>query len=416
MRGSPSTSSDLSAIVLISAVCFNAFLAIANGHGITLSRGSVIVAEMAIYAAAIVIIFMHADRRMMPWFLLTVFIILIGLLIGLESAQFNPKYVRDVLVIPVFIMLGMTYSARRFTTPFLFLHSVVFLVGVIEIASPNAYAEIFKVLQYYVNTRDFSANQFWNTESTLFVSATRPGARFFGFVDWHRASSIFLEPVSLGNYCVVAVILTIACWADLSRSARWYLVASTLFLLVACDGRLAVTSIGIVLLVSLVLRELSSRWSVLFLPIIVLAAVGYVAALGTGEHTDNFVGRVTGTVDALALLDFSDLFGMGAYKAESAADFGVVYFILSQSMIGVVVIWAALFVLPPGRTAVSRAFLHSTAIFVPLNLLVSYSFFSIKVAALLWFFYGYLYMREAVETAASEFVPRPPRFALRAAE
>jgi hypothetical protein len=33
-------------------------------------------------------------------------------------------------------------------------------------------------------------------------------------------------------------------------------------------------------------------------------------------------------------------------------------------------------------------------IFIPLNLLVSYSFFSIKVAALIWFFYGYRLVKD----------------------
>src|ERR1700679_1542379 len=96
--------------VLILAVSFNAFLAILNGHGLTLNRGSVVVAEMAIYAATIAILMFNADRRMLPWFLLAVFIVVNGLLLSLGNGAFNPKYMRDVLVIPVFIMLGMTYS------------------------------------------------------------------------------------------------------------------------------------------------------------------------------------------------------------------------------------------------------------------------------------------------------------------
>jgi putative polymerase len=294
-------------------------------------------------------------------------------------------------------MLGMTYSTHRFTTPFLLLHSIVFVVGVVEIASPSTYAESFRILDYYVSTRDFSANAFWNTESTLFVSATRTGARFFGFVDWHRGSSIFLEPVSLGNYCVIAAIFIIACWGDLSRRARLYLVFSTLFLLVACDGRFAATSIGMVVVGSLFLRNVSSRWVVFYLPASLIAAAIFVAAFGTGETTDNFVGRVTGTVDALSRVDFLGLMGLTTYIADGSADFGIVYFILSQSAIGVAVTWGMISLLMQGRTPPVRIYMHAIAIFFSLNLLVSSSAFSIKTAAVIWFFYGYLYMREMTE-------------------
>src|SRR5882757_5216349 len=283
MHRTSDTTSALPAIVLISAVCFNAVLAIINGHVVALARTHVVLAEMAIYAVALGIIVANADRRMWPWFLLTLFIILMGLLIGLGNGEFNPKYIRDVLVIPVFIMLGMTYQAKSFTRTFLILHGIVFTVGVLEIASPTAYAEIFRILDYYVNTRDFAANSFWNTDSTLFVSATRPFARFFFFVDWHRGSSIFLEPVSLGNYCVVAAILTLACWSECSLRTRAYLICSTFFLLVSSDGRLATASIIIVLVSLIVLHNFSSRWSILYLPAIVAASAAYVHFAGSAE-------------------------------------------------------------------------------------------------------------------------------------
>jgi putative polymerase len=381
-------SSALSALVLIAAVCFNAVLSIINGHVMALARVHVVLAEMAIYAGALAIIVFRSDRNMWPWFLLALLIVLMGLLIALGNGEFNPKYIRDVLVIPIFIMLGMTYHTHRFTTPFLILHGIVFGICMLEIASPDTYANVFKVLDYYVNTRDFSSNQFWNTESTLFVSATRPGARFFGFVDWHRASSIFLEPVSLGNYCVIAAILTLASWAELTRTGRLYLIGSTLFLLVACDGRLAAASIGIVVVAGLLLRNISSRWSVLYLPGSLVAATGYVLAFRNGPITDSFIGRVTGTVDALSYLDFSGLVGMAAATAERAADNGIVYFILTQSLIGVAVIWVAVCLLMRGHTPQGRTYMHAIAIFIPLNLLVSYSFFSIKVASVMWFAYG----------------------------
>jgi len=400
-------SSFLPAFILICAVSFNAILAVINGHVITLARGHVILAEVAVYAGAFAIIVFRADRRMLPWLLLIFFIVLMGMFVSVGNGEFNAKYIRDVLVIPVFIMLGMTYQANTFSRPFLVLHTIVFLVAVLEIVSPDTYATIFKILEYYINTRDFTANSFWNTESTLFVSATRPGERFFGFVDWHRASSIFLEPVSLGNYCVIAAILIVACWRELGMAARFYLIGSTLFLLVACDGRLASVSIVIVLLSVIVLHNVSSRVSTFYLPVIVLLSAGYVRLTHNYGGYDNFVGRVAGTINALSQLDLFELMGLNARAAENAADYGIVYFILSQSLIGVVVIWLTVCLLAPGRTSTSRAYVHAIAIFIPLNLMVSYSFFSIKVASLIWFLYGYEAEYSGDRDVISPIVMRP---------
>jgi hypothetical protein len=135
------------------------------------------------------------------------------------------------------------------------------------------------------------------------------------------------------------------------------------------------------------------------LPIFLLLSAGYVWAFHVTDISDNFSGRVAGTIDALSRLDVSGLFGLNAKAAEDAADNGIVYFILSQSLPGVVVIWLLVFLLAPDQNSSSRIYVHAIAIFISLNLLVSYSFFSIKVASLIWFFYGYLYMKDLADEA-----------------
>ena len=78
----------------------------------------------------------------------------------LGNGAFNPKYMRDVLVIPIFIMLGMTYRFGSLTRPVVIIQTVTFAVAILEAVSPEAYSEIFQVLKYYVNTRDFSTDLF----------------------------------------------------------------------------------------------------------------------------------------------------------------------------------------------------------------------------------------------------------------
>jgi putative polymerase len=380
--------------VLILAVCFNAILSIANGHGVTLQRGHVVLAEIVIYAAALTIILSNADRRMFPWFLVMLFIVLNGLLLCLGNGAFNPKYMRDVLVIPTFIMLGMSYKSDSLTRPVVVLQTIVFVVAILEALRPEAYSEIFQILKYYVNTRDFSTKSFWNSDSTLFLSATRPGERFFGFVDLHRVSSIFLEPVSLGNYCVIIAIFLMAYWHEISVAVRAYLAGSTLALLIGCDGRLASVSILIVAVSGVFVRKIPSRWSVFYLPVILLLSALFVWNSDLDPTQDNFAGRLAGSMGTLSQMDFIGLLGFDAQSSDQSADSGITYFVLTQSFVGVTVIWLAVCLFPAGRRYFTRLYVHGIAIFIPLTLMVSYSFFSIKVAALMWFCFGYFFMKD----------------------
>ena len=159
--------------VLIFAVCFNALLSIINGHVVALQRAHVILSEIAIYAAALTIVILNADRKMSPWVLLTLFIILNGLLLSLGNGAFNAKYTRDVLVIPTFVMLGMTYHSRSPTRLVVVLQTVIFAVALLEAVRPEVYSDALQVLNYYVNTRDFSANSFWNSRVRAYFSVRR---------------------------------------------------------------------------------------------------------------------------------------------------------------------------------------------------------------------------------------------------
>ncbi len=312
-------SSVLSELVLIAAVCFNAVLSVINGHVVALARAHVILAEIAVYAGALAIIVFKADRKMWPWFLLTLFIILMGLLVSLASGELNAKYIRDVLVIPVFILLGMTYRSDTFIRPFFILHTTIFVVAVLEAISPDSFADLFKVLDYYVNTRDFSANAFWNADSNLFLSATRPGDAIFQLRQLAPVSSIFW---SRCRSEIIALLLLYSSWSaghEMTIAARCYFIGSTLFLLVGSDGRLATTSIIIVLLAVPFLQNISCRWSALYLPIILLLAAVYVWTFYTGEGYDNFSGRVAGTIEALSQIDVVGLLGLSATTAENNA-------------------------------------------------------------------------------------------------
>jgi putative polymerase len=147
--------------------------------------------------------------------------------------------------------------------------------------------------------------------------------------------------------------------------------------------------------------NVSSRWSILYMPAIFLVSALFVASSNIDPHADNFSGRLAGSIATLSSVDTLGLLGLNADLSVMAADSGISYFIITQSLLGVIVIWSAVCLLPLGYRLATRHYVHGITIFVPLTLMVSFSFFSIKVASLMWFLFGYFFMLDYAEEFSS---------------
>ena len=170
------------------------------------------------------------------------------------------------MLIPTFVLLGMTVPFHRVKTGVTILHIIVVAGVLFEALFTSAYAGLLDVRQYYIATRAFDQSAFWDTTSDLFLSATRPEARFFNFIDLHRVSSVFFEPVSLGNY---VIILTAFLCANFGKFSIWYrafLLGGIVIALVGCDGRLAAICSTVIVLVTLVAPRLPPKITLLYLP------------------------------------------------------------------------------------------------------------------------------------------------------
>ena len=176
----------------------------------------VVLCEVLIVAAAHLYILRHFHSRMINWyFLILAFGAFALLRIGV-TGNADAKYFRDIFLIITFILLGMTSNERRAIQMMLFLQAIVIAGILLEAICVECYADIFAVKDFYMNTRGIGEEEFTNLSSDLYVSATRPEARFLPFFDLHRLSSVFLEPVSLGNFMVVTVAFTAAFWTRFS--------------------------------------------------------------------------------------------------------------------------------------------------------------------------------------------------------
>jgi putative polymerase len=391
--------------VLFAALCFNPLLAIVNANIVPLTQNIVVLSEMIIVSVIALLVISRLTPIYLPWLAMSCFIILLGFLISATAVLVNPdfgmtlniKAIRDMLLIPVFIMAGIVYAqyGGNMLRLFLALHTLVLLVTFFEAFAIDAYGQFFNVMAYYINTRDFEAESFWNPDSILFISATRPDLRFlFNSLNLHRMSSLFLEPVSLGNYVIIATAVAAAFWKQCSRMIKIYLPVSIFILLVASDGRLATVACLAILIVMAIVQLLPRYSYALYLPATVLFAFIAVWLLGFQPTGDNFPGRIAFSVQFLQNLSFIDYLGFNPEAYSASEDSGVSHLVLNQSLPGFIIIWALIMFLHPQRTRTSIVFMHGLSLYFALSLIVSYAPISIKTAALLWFVYGFTYAKD----------------------
>lgn len=372
---------------MIAGVLFNLILCFIHTNLASLSSGHVIAAELLILSATLFLVARAGAPGVMAWMWLLYTLAAWWLILCSLRQQVDPKIVRDVAIIPVFVMLGLSCGRIEIGPMLLRLQAVVLAVMIFELILPEQFTSIFNVMRYYVGTRGFDEASFWNGESELFVSATRPGERFFPFFGAHRLSSAFLEPVSLGNFAIIITIALVAFRDRMSRGAFWLVAASNGLLLFGSDGRLAFgICLAVIGAVPFLARVRCVRPAAV-LPIIVAVSFATWVISGESPGQDNLGGRIGVTFELLMSLDLEDLLGLSVAKLPSAMDSGLSYTIISQSLIGATAIWCFLFCRNL-QSATARRMAFGAAIYLAGTLMVSYSLFSIKTAAVLWFLFG----------------------------
>ena len=379
-------------LLVIAAVLFNPALAIINAHVTPLSSAAVVGSEMALVCAAQIIALANYRPAMMTWYALLVILLSFAIYRSFALEQLSAKYLRDVLLIPTFITLGMTFDDEKLTRVILTIHVVVVAVLVLEAVDTPAYSALFHVQDYYINTRDYAVGDFWNKQSDLYVSATRPDERLFSFIALHRLSSIFLEPVSLGDYCIIIVAFVATRWRRLSLPALTFVVGGTVFALVGSDGRLAAAASCAIVVAAIATSYLPRLFPLLALPCVLTAALLLVQLGDLHDYADNFSGRIAHTVELLRQFGAAEFFGVSSNEEllSMAVDSGISYLIITQSVMAVVILWMFI-ALGSRRNSLDQArFTDATAIYLSLTMMVSFSFLTIKTASLLWFIHGSL--------------------------
>ncbi len=380
----------LPGLIVVGAVCFNAGLAIVNGNVAGLTQAPVVVAEVTFVALAHAVALAHYRREMAPWYGLLGLFIAFAIVRSLSSQNIDVKYLRDVMIVPTFVVLGMTFDARRLGRIVVAIQVVMAVFLVLEAVNVDVYSNLLKIQDYYINTRGYTAEDFWNKDSSLYVSATRPDGSFLSIVDLHRLSSIFLEPVSLGNYCMVVLAFLCACWRELSRPTAWFLAITTAMAMVGCDSRLAMASVLPMILCCALAPRMPRYSALVYIPGVL--ALGFVlVSFGHYEPGgDDFSGRIAHTVFLLRNYGLSEYLGLSDDFMSTAVDSGIAYLITTQSIFVVIALWATIAMAGSQDRPDKTRIIHAVMIYVAFNMMVSFALLTIKTAALLWFCYGAL--------------------------
>ncbi|UWU21260.1 MULTISPECIES: hypothetical protein [unclassified Rhizobium] len=388
------------AITLFS-VLYNCILAYIN-HNITpLAVSHVVLCEgMMMLSSVAFILKKGIYEEDLPIFLFLTFTLIITIYITvLNHVPFIDQF-RNVLIIVSFAGIGSWASERTVKMAFRIGCFFVLLFLVCEIVSTPFYVSLFHPGEYFENTRGIKQASFNSTG--LFANALGFQGRFsFGLID-HRSSSIFLEQVSLANFCGVIVIYLLSFWPKLGRIDKALFVSTVLLILLTNDTRTMLIFSCISIIGYFVFPKIPKAFDLILMPLIILIGF-FVHFMKPDEMGDNFTGRIGVTVKKMLDLDFQAILGLDIARIGEFADSGYVYLIYGSTIFGLIMFWLFVCLFPAGATPAQRRCGHSLSLFIFLNMMIGgTAIFSIKIAGLLWLLIGYMRVSEKPRIARTQ--------------
>ena len=385
-RAEATTSRRVTLAVLIATLTFNAVLCFINTRVADVSDTMVMGAEEILVVTALAL---GLGRDARPYVVLGVFLSYAALLMALRPLL-DPKAVRDFVIPIAFYLLGRRWGDPRMADRVALLGGLIVLVfGVFEATALETYVDYFNIAKYYV-ARDGAAAVDaaqagpGTQTSALFVSGFRWDARtILPFLGPHRSSSVFLEPVSMGNFGAILYL-----WALYRKemTGRWLTMVIGLGAIVLADARfgLYVCVLGTAAF-ALAPRILPPWWfSLPFVMMSGFAIYGFTSP--EVDWTNDFAGRMLWTARLITSLSDRAIWGLSTEK-PFLADSGYAYSLNQIGLIGVFGLWA-LFIFMPLQNEGAWRFKCCAATYICLLLVISGSVYSIKTAALLWFMLG----------------------------
>jgi putative polymerase len=374
--------------IVVAAAFFNFVLCILSTRGFPIGAGPVVSCEIALLAGATFLAWNTLTRQFLGWsFVLFCYLAFLALC----NKGLDLKIARDLAIPLVFCALGLAVRDRRFGDYLVYtLVILVLVVGLFELFDLADYQRLVDISAYYVDkgSLDFAQAQLVGGE--LFVSGIRPNAEshLLDILGGHRVSSIFLEPVSAGNFPVIAMAWLV-CRFKLRPRLNTFFILLCIVEVVLADARFgALTCLVIALLLAMpAARQPSAVFSMPYVAVAVLMIMA--STLRLHVVNDDITGRLFGSGSLLQSLDLMQWLGLRA-SDRSTVDCGYGYLFTNAGVIAASALWFAF--MGNGKADKEAALIRCAfAVYIALSLSINASVFTIKTAALLWFLYGLVY-------------------------
>lgn len=376
----------LTIAIVVGAVIYQVVLCLINTHLFPASRALVGLAEAMLMLACLPLLL----PRLLPGVLILVALTGATLcLLALFKGGLDIKSFRDVLIPMWFFWLGRNVGDIRLADRTLKIAiAVVVVVGFYELFALDSFTSMLDIFGYYVNIGSLEPITEYERESRLQMNGIRPEDMGRTLLPWlldnHRVSSVFLEPVSLGNFATLVVAWGLS--KDSSeKSLMWQFCAAGVVMMVLADSRFALLSVALLVVVRLLFRG----W-MLYLPAImpfcIMAGLVALGLFGSVGYSDTFVGRLVSS--AWGLLSFDTRMLLGADSGAWFPDQGYAYVLSTFGVVLALGFWLVIWLMrvPDERAARFRCF---ASVYISLILTVSgTSLFAMKTSALLWFLFG----------------------------
>lgn len=313
----------------------------------------------------------------------------------LLRGEVDPKALRDIFIPLGFLWMGLNLADPPAADRVLrWVALITLALGLVEWLFLDAYTQAFNILGYYVNQQNgVSAANSPIAGQVLSLNGFRPegiGRTLLpGLLGNHRISSVFIEPVALGNFATLLAAWGLAKGPDQRGPALGFL-GLALACMVLADSRFAMLSIGLLACLRLCLPAAWSKVVLVcpFLAVLAMLSLNLVLADAVpGRYGDSFLGRLLYSGALLAHAELPVLFGLDGWSLRYG-DAGYSYVFTRLGLPVVVLLWFGLWNLAM-RDAVAERFRAYVGVYITLILTVSgSSLFAMKTSALLWFLVG----------------------------
>lgn len=380
-------STKLVSMILFASVIYQAVLALIHTHLHPTSAQVVAFTEFLVYLACVLVL---ARRIKLEFVTIAALVFAYLVLLSIVRNALELKGFRDIVIPLLFFWLGRHVADIRYTDRIMkTLVLTVVMVGLFELFFLPQYTSLLNIFSYYVSTGTVTINTNYISDSALNLNGLRPegiGRTIFpSLLGPHRVSSVFLEPVSLGNFAVI-----VAAWG-LSKSTADYknmlfFLLSAIGLITLSDSRYGLIVVTLLIGMRIIAKGRANR-VVIILPFIAIAALLLIGSFYKGGLADNVMGRLFWTGDTLLTFDVAKLFGVRGFDIPYG-DMGYAYLLSRWGVLLCLTLWGALW-MTKMNDACGERFRAYAALYISLILTVSgTSFFALKTAGLLWFLVG----------------------------